>query len=95
MSPTPRQRSARLTEQINRRRKEIERLGKQKVESKRAERNHRLIVSAATIEAVAHERGNVKFEINEKLARKWRSRISLRSKTRREKKSPNAMCFSP
>ena len=66
MSPTPKQRSARLTEQINRRRKEIERLEK----SKRAERNHRLIVSAATIEAVAHERGNVKFEINEKLARK-------------------------
>lgn len=70
MSPTPKQRSARLTEQINRRRKEIERLEKQKVESKRAERNHRLIVSAATIEAVAHERDNVKFEINEKLARK-------------------------
>ncbi len=70
MSLTPEQKIARLTEQINRRRKEIERLEKQKVESKRAERNHRLIVSAATIEAVAHERGNVKFEINEKLARK-------------------------
>lgn len=70
MSPTPRQRSARLTEQINRRRKEIERLEKQKAESKRTERNHRLIVSAATIEAVAHERGNAQFELDEKQARK-------------------------
>lgn len=70
MSPTPKQRSARLTEQINRRRKEIKRLEKQKAESKRRERNHRLIVSAATIETVAHERGNAQFELDEKKARK-------------------------
>lgn len=70
MSLTPEQKNARLTEQINRRRKEIERLEKQKAESKRTERNHRLIVSAATIEAVAHERGNAKFELDEKQARK-------------------------
>ena len=43
---------------------------KRLVKSKRSERNHRLIVSAATIEAVASERGYERFEIDEKTARK-------------------------
>lgn len=66
MALTPEQKNARLTEQINRNRAEQKRL----VESKRSERNHRLIVSAATIEAVASERGYERFEIDEKTARK-------------------------
>lgn len=66
MALTPEQKNARLTEQINRNRAEQKRL----VKSKRSERNHRLIVSAATIEAVASERGYERFEINEKTARK-------------------------
>jgi hypothetical protein len=66
MALTPEQKNARLTEQINRNRAEQKRL----VKSKRSERNHRLIVSAATIEAVASERGYERFEIDEKTARK-------------------------
>lgn len=66
MALTPEQKNARLTEQINRNRAEQKRL----VKSKRSERNHRLIVSAATIEAVASERGYERFEIVEKTARK-------------------------
>ena len=66
MSLTPEQKNARLTERINRNRAEQKRL----VKSKRSERNHRLIVSAATIEAVASERGYKQFEIDEKWARK-------------------------
>lgn len=66
MALTPEQRAARLTERINRNRAEQKRLA----ESKRSERNHRLIVSAATIEAVASERGYERFEIDEKTARK-------------------------
>lgn len=66
MALTPEQKNARLTERINRNRAEQKRL----VKSKRSERNHRLIVSAATIEAVASERGYERFEIDEKTARK-------------------------
>lgn len=66
MSLTPEQKTARLTERINRNRAEQKRLAK----SKRSERNHRLIVSAATVEAVASERGYERFEIDEKTARK-------------------------
>lgn len=66
MALTPEQRAARLTERINRNRAEQKRLA----ESKRSERNHRLIVSAATVEAVARERGYERFEIDEKTARK-------------------------
>lgn len=66
MALTPEQKNARLTEQINRNRAEQKRL----VKSKCSERNHRLIVSAATIEAVASERGYERFEIDEKTARK-------------------------
>lgn len=66
MALTPEQKNARLTEQINRNRAEQKRL----VKSKRSERNHRLIVSAATIEAVASERGYERLEIDEKTARK-------------------------
>lgn len=66
MALTPEQKNARLTEQINRNRAEQKRL----VKSKRSERNHRLIVAAATIEAVASERGYERFEIDEKWARK-------------------------
>lgn len=66
MALTPEQKNARLTEQINRNRAEQKRL----VKSKRSERNHRLIVSAATIEAVASEHGYERFEIDEKTARK-------------------------
>ena len=70
MSLTPEQKNARLTERINRNREEIKRLERQKAQTKRAERSHRLIVSAATIEAVASERGYKQFEIDEKWARK-------------------------
>lgn len=66
MALTPEQKNARLTEQINRNRAEQKRL----VQSKRSERNHRLIVAAATIETVARERGYERFEIDEKTARK-------------------------
>lgn len=66
MALTPEQKNARLTERINRNRAEQKRLAN----SKRSERNHRLIVSAATIEAVAGERGYERFEIDEKTARK-------------------------
>lgn len=66
MSLTPEQKNARLTERINRNRAEQKRL----VQSKRSERNHRLIVAAATIETVARERGYERFEIDEKTARK-------------------------
>lgn len=66
MSLTPEQKNARLTERINRNRAEQKRL----VKSKRSERNHRLIVAAATIETVARERGYERFEIDEKTARK-------------------------
>lgn len=66
MALTPEQRAARLTERINRNRAEQKRL----VQSKRSERNHRLIVAAATIETVARERGYERFEIDEKTARK-------------------------
>lgn len=70
MALTPEQRTARITERINRNREEIKRLERQKAQAKRAERNHRLIVSAATIEAVASERGCGQFEIGEDVARK-------------------------
>lgn len=70
MALTPEQKTARLTERINRNREEIKRLERQKAQTKRAERNHRLIVSAATIEAVASERGYGQFEIGESVARK-------------------------
>lgn len=66
MALTPEQRAARLTERINRNRAEQKRLAK----LKRSERNHRLIVAAATIEAVARERGYEQFEIDERWARK-------------------------
>lgn len=66
MSLTPEQKTARLTERINRNRAEQKRLAK----SKRSERNHRLIVSAATVEAMASERGHARFEIDEKTARR-------------------------
>jgi hypothetical protein len=66
MALTPEQKNARLTERINRNRAEQKRL----VQSKRSERNHRLIVAAATIETVARERGYERFEIDEKTARK-------------------------
>ena len=66
MALTPEQRAARLTERINRNRAEQKRLAK----LKRSERNHRLIVAAATIEAVARERGYEQFEIDERRARK-------------------------
>lgn len=66
MALTPEQKNARLTERINRNRAEQKRL----VQSKRSERNHRLIVAAATIETVARERGYERFEIAEKTARK-------------------------
>lgn len=66
MALTPEQKNARLTERINRNRAEQKRL----VQSKRSERNHRLIVAAATIETVARERGCERFEIDEKTARK-------------------------
>lgn len=66
MALTPEQRAARLTERINRNRAEQKRLAK----LKRSERNHRLIVAAATIEAVARERGCEQFEIDERRARK-------------------------
>lgn len=66
MALTPEQKNARLTERINRNRAEQKRL----VQSKRSERNHRLIVAAATIETVARERGYERFEIGEKTARK-------------------------
>lgn len=66
MAFTPEQKNARLTERINRNRAEQKRL----VQSKRSERNHRLIVAAATIETVARERGYERFEIDEKTARK-------------------------
>lgn len=66
MSLTPEQKNARLTERINRNRAEQKRLAK----LKRSERNHRLIVAAATIEAVARERGYEQFEIDERRARK-------------------------
>lgn len=66
MALTPEQKNARLTERINRNRAEQKRL----VQSKRSERNHRLIVAAATIETVARERGYERFEIVEKTARK-------------------------
>lgn len=66
MALTPEQRTARLTERINRNRAEQKRLAK----LKRSERNHRLIVAAATIEAVARERGYEQFEIDERRARK-------------------------
>lgn len=66
MALTPEQKTARLTERINRNRAEQKRL----VQSKRSERNHRLIVAAATIETVARERGYERFEIDEKTARK-------------------------
>lgn len=66
MALTPEQKNARLTERINRNRDEQKRL----VQSKRSERNHRLIVAAATIETVARERGYERFEIDEKTARK-------------------------
>lgn len=65
MSLTTEQKTARLTERINRNRADQQRLAK----SKRSERNHRLIVSAATVEAVASERGYVRFEIDERRAR--------------------------
>lgn len=66
MALTPEQKNARLTERINRNRAEQKRL----VQSKRSERNHRLIVAAATIETVARERGYERFEIDEKTTRK-------------------------
>ena len=66
MALTPEQKNAMLTERINRNRAEQKRL----VQSKRSERNHRLIVAAATIETVARERGYERFEIDEKTARK-------------------------
>lgn len=66
MALTPEQKNARLTERINRNRAEQKRL----VQSKRSERNHRLIMAAATIETVAREHGYERFEIDEKTARK-------------------------
>ena len=68
MSLTPEQKIARLTERINRTRKEMRRLERQKEQTKRAERNHRLIVSAASIETEARKHGMSDFEIDEEKA---------------------------
>lgn len=69
MSLTPEQKIARLTERINRTRKEMRRLERQKEQTKRAERNHRLIPCLlASIETEARRHGMSDFEIDEEKA---------------------------
>ena len=75
MALTLEQRIARTTEKINRNAAEIRRLESQKASAKRAERNHRLIEAAATVEAVVRQSGMAGFEIDNEtaseMARLW------------------------
>lgn len=86
MALTPEQRTARLTERINSNREEIKRLERQRAQTKRAERNHRLIVSAAAIEAEARRRGMDGFEIDEEkateMARVYFDKLDMLGRTR-------------
>lgn len=86
MALTPEQKTARLTERINRNREEIKRLERQKAQTKRAERNHRLIVSAASIETEARRHGMSDFEIDEEkateIARAYFDKLDRMERTR-------------